>query len=164
MFLLIHKKSSEGFTFIELIVVISVIAILSIVGIASFVNYNRLQTVNSAANNLATMLSLAKSRASNQVKPSQCASVPTCVLNGYQVVILSSTSYELDAVSSIGKYPASTVNLPPNVSITNPIQLPTTIFFNVITGGVSPSSGITISVTGYGYTSNITVDPSGNIR
>src|SRR3990167_1262351 len=63
-------KNKKGFTLIELLVAFVVIAVLSTIGIASFVSYSRSQALTQATNDLATTLTVARSRAQAQVKPS----------------------------------------------------------------------------------------------
>lgn len=174
--------NQRGFTIIELVVVFSIIAVLSIIGVAAFVNYSRVQTVESAASNLSSFFVVAKSRASAQVKPTSQA--PLCdsskVLNGYKVIICQTStsdvlcsdpnSYVLavvcsdPAVSSNSSNPSYKIDskiLPKNVTF-SPSPTSTIIFFPVISSGVA-GPGI-ISLSGYGFTKTITVDSVGGIQ
>ncbi len=150
-----------GFTLIELIVVFSVIAILSTIGIASFVNYSRSQSIQTSASNLTLILDLAKSRASSQVKPSQCLGS----LNGYQVDILSVTTYSLSVLCP-EVHLIQTATLPDNGNIKFNLALgqttTTSIFFPVITSGVRGAGNIVL--TGYNQSRWVCIDPSGIIK
>lgn len=159
------KLDQSGFTIIELIVVFSIIAILSVIGVASFVNYSRIQALESAASNLVSALGVAKSRAISQVKPT--ATIPQCdnntTLNGYEVVLnTSANSYVLNVVCSNFHYPVfPTVFLPKNITF-SPSPTSTTFFFPIISSGVQGSG--TISLSGYGNLETITVNSIGAIE
>lgn len=163
------KNSSAGFTLIELIVVFAIIAALSTLGVASFVSYSRTQALNSAVNDLVSILNLAKSRAQSQVKPS-CAGpldgyeIRLCGVSGSPTTCINTidADYELDARcnGSVVSPPISTGKLSQNVSF-DPSTTTTSIFFSVLTGGVQGFG--TIAMTGYSQTKNIVIDQSGNI-
>lgn len=163
----------SGFTLIEVIVVFSIIAVLSVIGVASFVNYSRVQTVESAASDLSSFLLVAKSKAISQVKPtsqvSQCDT--NAILNGYKVVLCPTSSsdilcnapntYVIGVVCSNVSYKMQTGTLPKNV-IYNPSPTSTSFFFPIISSGVKGSG--TISLSGYGFVKTITVDSVGGIQ
>ncbi len=157
----IQQFSNKGFTLLELIIVFSVISILSTIGIASFVNYSRAQSFQTASASLASTLSLAKSHANSQVKPSQCANE---ALSGYRVDILSNTTYSLSAVC-LGTYLIQTTTLPDNGNIkfnfASGQTTTTSIFFPIITSGVYGAGNIVL--TGHGQAKTITVNPQGII-
>lgn len=151
-------KPQEGFTLIELMVVLSVTAILSTLGIAGFTTYSQIQALQSATNDVATILSLAKSRAQSQVKPSAlCDSFNT--LDGYRVEISEPKSYTLylrcsgidKEISEEAKVLAGNINFGSSVSFFFPIQ----------TGGVQTAGQVVIS--GYGRSKTITVSLVGGI-
>lgn len=161
---MISKFSQKGFTLIELIVVFSIIAILSVIGVAAFVNYSRVQTLESASSDLVSALLVAKSRALSQVKPTSQA--PQCdsssVLNGYNVVLnVSSNSYVLNVVCSNFTYAITTNTLPKNVTF-SPSPTSTILFFPIISSGVQGYG--TIYLSAYGSTKTITVDPTGVVE
>ena len=152
------KRNLRGFTIIEIIVVFAVIAVLSTIGVASFVNYNRIQTLQTAAADFTSTLNLAKSRSLSQVKPAECASQ---VLDGYRVNIsLSSNSYTLETICSGFSYRIQSRNLPQNVTFQS--SQPTSFFFPVIAGGVSGAG--TVVLSSFGQTKSITVDEIGGIK
>jgi len=158
-----NKRFSEGFTFIELIIVLSVTAIISVIGIVSFVSYNQTQSLNTAAEDIVSMFNLAKSRAASGVKPSTApCSVET--LNGYQISIsIVNKTYRLDAVCSSGTSLILTSTLPntDQISFSNPTDM--TFFYAVLTGGFTKSND-TIDLTGFNKSKTITIDSLGNAR
>lgn len=159
------NHSQKGFTFIELLVVISIIAILSTIGIASFVDYSRVQTMSNAVQDVTTMLQNAKASAESQLKPvdNVCTGAP---LTGYKVVI-TTVARQYYIVPECGG------NEDGNVKITK--TLPDTIsfssgsgyiLFNTITGNVTSSFSFPISisfVSTSSYTKTIIVDKEGRI-
>ena len=152
---------SSGFTLIELIIVFTVISILSTIGIASFVDYSRSQSLQSAASDLASTLNSAKSRATSQVKPSQCLGA----LNGYQVDILSDRTYSLSAYCPEARL-IQTITLPDNGNIKFDLGLgqttTTSVFFPIIKGGIQGAGDM--ALTAYGQTKTVTIDNVGNIK
>lgn len=149
----------NGFTLIELIVVTVLIGILSAVGTAGLIDYTRTAKLNAAANELATTLNTAKSNALSQVKdPTLCAE-PN-VLNGYKVVIINSTTYNLNMVCSETDINIGTKSLPDNITFTS--STPASFLFPVLTGGVIGAG--TVQLSGFGQTKTVIVDSAGNIR
>ncbi len=165
-------KFQKGFTLIETIVVFAVISILSTVAIASFVDYNRNQNTQTAYSELSATLALARSRASSQVKPQQCAS--PLILNGYDVILsISDNTYKLRAICSGTPYDIKSASLPKNVVFDGDLTKTTStlFYFSVITNGVtftSPNAAsASISIYLIGNENNprtITVDKNGTIR
>lgn len=168
----LYFRNRPGFTLIELLFVFSVFGVLSTVGIASYVSYSRTQELNSSAFSVVTMLNFAKSRASSQVKPSQCNNQ---TLQGYKVSICGLSSspcdesgvYKLSVVCGGSEYILQTqlLDTRPQVKIafsTDPTKTSSTSFlFKTLTGGVDGTGQITL--TGYGREKNIQVDSLGNI-
>lgn len=151
---------NSGFTIIELIVVISVIAILAVIGIAAFVNYGRVQALETAASQIVSYLNLAKSRSISQVKPQSCVNQ---TLNGYKVVLtFSSQNYELDVVCSGFSYKIEGKTLPRNITFDAVNTTSTSFFFPVIVSGVEGAGRIVIQ--GYEKSKTITVDSVGGIK
>jgi len=167
--LISHLSSREGFTLIELIVVISVAAVVSVIGIAAFVSYNQTQSLNTTAADIANMFSVAKSRAASGVKPSTCSGsldgyeIRLCGLSGSTCINSTSANYELDVRCNglVAPPPMLTGKFPTN--ITFDISTSSRIFsFAVLTGGFSQAG--TIVLTGFGKSKSITVDSLGNAR
>lgn len=151
-----HKL--RGFTLIELMVVLSVMAFLGTLGIAGFTTYNQIQILQSATNDVAAVLNLAKSRAQSQVKPfALCSSSET--LAGYKVEILAPKNYTLYLRCSGNdrKVEEEAKALPSNVSFKASISF----FFPIQTGGVQAAGQIIIS--GYGHNKTVTVNSLGGV-
>lgn len=150
----VTKRSPAGFTLIELIVAFTIIAILSVISVASYVSFSRNQAVDNEANQLISVLNLAKSKAQSQVKPSSCTTSlgPTNqALSEYRVLIepIPNNRYSLVAVCA-----GSLISIPIEGSsniyhkFPSPITVSATnytISFNVLSGVVAPS---TITLTG----------------
>ena len=159
------KKLSSlgGFTLIELLVVITVIGILFGIGIAQYMNFNRAQILEQAAQDLKNNFRLAQTKASNGEKPLEgCNS-----LNGYRVKFTSDNpdNYTLvavcngeDVLNSEVKY-----NLPSVVKFS---PLPSPILFKVLDQGTDLSSDLTINLvfTGTSLQKSVKVGQNGKIE
>lgn len=153
-------RNSRGFTLLEIVIVFAVIAILSAIGIAAFVSYSRVQSLQTSASTLSSTLSLARSRAISQAKPTDCGSQ---ILNGYKVVLnTAANSYELDAICSNFSYVIQTQKLPVNITFDAVKTTSTSFYFPVIVNGVIGSG--TIYLNGYGNSKTIVVDSTGDIK
>lgn len=160
------KRRSRGFTLIELLVVFSIIAILSSVSVASFVSYSRSQELKSAASDVSTLLSQAKSRAQSQVKPDVCG---TSQLEGYEVRICGLTGSSCSEVNSYALYvrcgttqeEISSQSLPDSLEFSQEDTTSTSYFFRVLHQGVSVPG--TVAITGYGQTVDVSVTSTGTI-
>ena len=156
-----------GFTLIEIVIVLAFVSIISTIGIAGYVQYSRVQKLNAASLDFATVLQTAKSRALSQVKVGggSCGQQAS-ILDGYRIVISSdSTTHSLQAMCKVNQDVASTEDttvtqtkkLPSNITFSLPGSASSaTIFFNVLTGLVTVTVGITnINIdSGYAITLN----------
>ena len=158
------SNRTKGFTLIELVVVFSVIAVLSSIGIASFVESSRNATLQSAVNEVTSILNIAKSRALSQTKPTDlvCGITSVDSLSGYRVNI-NTTKPNISLVAVCGITPDSIQGY--QYSLPDGITLPVgndSYFFPVLTHGVDHSGLIIIK--GYGNKqTTITVNKSGVI-
>lgn len=159
--LISHLSSRDGFTLIELIVVLSVAAVISVIGIAAFVSYNQTQSLNTTAADIANMFSVAKSRAASGVKPTTGPCF-TQTLDGYRISITIPRTYKLDAVCPSGISNILTSTLPNNITFDSIQTTPLAYMYPVLTGGFS--GGGTIVLSGFGKSKSITVDSLGNVK
>lgn len=161
----IKLEEKRGFTLIELLVVISVLAILGAFGFAALVNYDRQQTLKTAARDLRTNLRLAQSKAIVQEKPTACT--VNELLSMYRVRLVSNMTYKIIARCSSGtawvELDIKTLTLPINITITQPATFPSDLDFLVSTGALSGST-TTIILSGFGSTEPIIVNQNGVIQ
>lgn len=151
----------KGFTLLELIIVTAIIGIMAAIGSNTFSSYSRTAKLNAAANDLTLTLNVAKQNSLSQVKNSSlCAS--TDILNGYKVVIINSTTYNLNMVCSGIDINISTKSLPANITFSSPT--PASFFFPVLKGGATITGSPTITLTGFGQTKSVTVTNAGVIK
>ena len=152
----------KGFTLIELMVVISITAILGALGIAGFSSYSQAQVIQTATNEVTTMLNLAKSRSQSQIKLGSACDSDLKILKGYSVDI-SGNSYTLTSHCLIGMSELTSIiqskTLPRNVSFTSSTS--PSFFFPVQKGGVEPAGQIVIASGG--NTKTISMDSLGGI-
>lgn len=171
-------RKENGFTLIELIVVFSIMSILALIGIAGFVNYSRVQALNSAVADIKTMLSSARSYTGSQVS-TQCAAGQQ--FGGYQVRFCTTYSggnkqscgqctagvdYELDVIcNNTVSFPSvQTKKFPPGVRVNaNVCQ---SFQFNPISSSVTGAGNFTVqfNITGYVKSQTISVTSSGLIQ
>lgn len=159
------KKDQRGFTFIELLIVISLISFLSIIGIAAFVTYSNVQAFNSGVSDVVSMLNIAKSRAQSQVAQPTAAVCGTNnnSIRGYGVRFAGRLTYDLRAICDDDLYhvvPGTAKDLT-TYGLTHNHNVQYIVRFNGLTGNVISTSPIII--TGFGMTRTITIDSSGNI-
>lgn len=159
----------KGFTLTELLVAITIMAILSSVGIASFVSYSRTQELNSATQDVVTMLQLAKASANSQIKPSSCTPGS---LKAYKVFTSSSdNNFFSEPVCDDDPNPncdtigdtasKKTQELSANISFSSN----NCILFRTITGDVSfTSSSIVLRHSQLASTKTITITVDGRIH
>lgn len=158
------SKVKNGFTLIELMVVVTVIAVVSTVTVASFVSYSKQSALKQASLDVVSVLRDAKYRTQAQIKPLACGGI----LQGYRVDICGLTSstcptvdtYTLTLVCSSGNSTLVTKKLPSNIHFSNTGTTSVSYLFKVLTNGVI-GAGV-IAVSGYGSdTGTVTVGSGG---
>jgi len=150
----------KGFTLIELMVTISIAAVLGTLSIAGFNTFNQSQMLRTSADDVVTMLNLAKSRAQSQIKiGASCASNP---LEGYRVDIsIAGGSYTLSSVCGTPNS-LQAKSLPQNIEFDS--ASPASFFFPVLSGGTSlGASGQIVISNSAGGIRTITVKPLGGV-
>ncbi|OGH07958.1 MAG: hypothetical protein A2W22_06850 [Candidatus Levybacteria bacterium RBG_16_35_11] len=161
-------KNRNGFTLVELIIVITIIAILSSIGIASFVESSRNASLQTVQDKVESMINVAKSRSLSQTTP-----VADCngSLQGYGVLFSSNKEICLYAVCTEGLISSNppldcqntveTYNLPNEISIQNP-PLPGPFYFPILSNSIEGLNSPTqVIIEGFGKEKSITVNPSG---
>lgn len=160
------RSTKAAFTLIEILVVVSVMAILSSVGFASYINFNRSQIVNQAAQKIIEDLRLAQSLAANNQKPEEECET----LNGYSFIInKNNKSYRIVANCS-PKYEGEAVKtglIPSNliISYAGYSGEENTISFRVLDRAVSANS-LEITVSGFNgnYNRTVLIGSGGTIK
>jgi prepilin-type N-terminal cleavage/methylation domain-containing protein len=165
----VHAFGKQGFTLIELIVVITVIVILSSIGMVAFVSYAHTQALDQATNDLLNSLNTAKALSLSQLKTlSKNGQSHACLssenLVGYGISInTSNNTYSLYMTcSSSGDFntDAWKTTLVNNITFNSSSTNISSVFFPVLTGGiVTKGSGNadTIVLTSYSMTKTISI-------
>ena len=152
------KKLSQGFTLVELIVVIVIISIITGSAIAAYSTYANFKASDSETKQLIDTLELAKKKASTNDLSTPCdandPNNPNMTFTGFQVVI-NSQKYDLilHCVDSGGDQDITKIitthMLPTKITITSPT--PKTIEFKPLVAG--PSMSDTNNITIYNSSS-----------
>lgn len=137
-------KKREGFTLIEILVVISIAGLLVTMGIASYMEFNRRQILDQASKTILNDLRYIQSRASVGDKgPTDTCSSP---LTGWYFEVVDSNHYEL--YGNCGSdFSLKSTALPTNLSFVSPVAGTKILFKPLGLGvdlGVNPSMTITI--------------------
>lgn len=157
------RKKLGGLTLIELIIVTAVIGIMAAIGSSTFLSYSRTQKLQTAANDLVTVLNVAKSNSFSQLISFPTTNCLNKRLDGYEVIITIPSSYKINVVCSgvtVDRYQVLAKSLPNNIEF-DPISQ-TFFFFPVLTGGVIGSG--TVQLSGFGQTRSVTVTNAGVIK
>lgn len=154
---------TNGFTVIEILVVISVMGILTVLGITSFSRYNDAQIVLSAAHDVESVLNQAKSRALSQVKETPPCNNSALIKYEVQMVLVPppANKYRLRIHCALGDTDIYERILPRDITFksgTTP-----SFSFPILTGGVAAAGQVVIGPA-VGPTKRIVVDSFGGIK
>ncbi|MCH7641075.1 hypothetical protein IID22_02690 [Patescibacteria group bacterium] len=164
-----YPLPTQGFSIIELVVVIGTMALLFSLGYANYRDFQRRQQLDSVINEFKTDLRLAQQLALTGNKPTGCTT-----LEGYRIRRDGDKSYKILAYcgspvtcSVDPDYCVKDVNLPSNISIGTFAPSPGNRFmFQVLARGVDRDGETTITFTQdvTGDTRSVIVTPSGEIK
>jgi prepilin-type N-terminal cleavage/methylation domain-containing protein len=131
-------NKQEGYTLIEVLVVMIIMGIILIFGFSSFTQFNQRQAVKSAAAQVVNDLYYAQSQASTGKKPPGCTK-----LDGYSIALPGggpSDKYNISAecVDDNGVYEPCT-----DPECVKQITLPGNIVLQIIPGGPGPEPKVT---------------------
>jgi len=145
-------SQKNGYTIIEILIVIATLTIIFSVGFASFRSAQKRQELTSAVNLVKTDLRRVQELAlSNRTKPASCS-----VLKGYKLKYVNSKSYKTAAYCNSGAsttdidLPNSTVDWSGTYPNANFQSNFTEVTFLTLGRGVEVNKTITLSVSGVG--------------
>lgn len=159
-------RISQGFTLIELVIVMTIIAIISTMSLASLADYSRSQTVKQATLDVQSLMRQAKSYSQSQVKPQSCGA---STLNGYRVdicglagsVCASANTYQLSVLCGSVATVQVTKTLPQNASFQQSGTTSVSYLFPLFNGSVNGAGSVVI--VGFNRTNTVTVSTQGII-
>lgn len=158
------KKTSFGFTLVEVLVTLTIMGVIFGLGIANYGKFNQSRQLDKATQDLITNLRVAQSRANNGenncTDPGLSTCSSPCVLDGYRFS-LASDRYTYYAECEKGdKKGLTTV-----IVLTNGITVGSNSFlFKVL--GLGTDTGevsVTLQMNGDTSTKTVKISPSGNI-
>ena len=155
-----EKKSSAGFTFIELTIVIAIMVIMATFGFLNIISYKNRQDLNSASQEIVAVLRNAQDRSLSQEGGSRWGV-------HFENPISGSDFYNLFKGSSFATGIVNSQSvLPSNVQFDNPASgSSANIVFSPITGLPDAAATIKISLVGNSTVSvTITVSSNGKIQ
>ncbi len=162
-----RSMKRNGFTFVELLVVITIIILLSGMGLAAYFRFSQRQAAMNDARNFATTLRRVQAMAKNLVYPESCVSE----LTDYQVYVdcltYDENCHEISALASCknaGGLPI-TVNVINKERILSKASFSTgfNITFAAGTGSIDPIGEFPINNSNDPYTVVMKTDENGNI-
>lgn len=157
-------NQKNGYTLVEILVVISVLGFLFATGFANYREFSRRQVLSNASKKIQGDIRLAQSMAFQGRIPSSANCMAPNYLHGYNFTILSSNHYEIRAACSGGNATSAEadVYLPTGVSIASPFPVPNPILFKVLGEGTNiEPAGTSIILSQSGTSSTVTISISG---
>ena len=150
----------NGFTLVELMIVVSIIGILSTAGILSYLSFSRKQLLVQSAEMVRQDLLLAQSLAINNQKPSTNCDT----LISYVFRVLNSCNYQIESScsksSGMVNTPIKQASLPKNVTISGL----TAVEFKILRQGVVFTGGNTLTLSSsFGGQKVITINAGGAV-
>lgn len=169
------KKTAQGYTLIELLIVMVLIGILVTIGLTTFQSYAQQQSLISVVRMIQTDLRLTQGLAVAGNKPSQCVNQanpndPNYTLNSYSLLVTSSSSYSVEANCIVGGANSvviiKSVSIPAGITITNPFPNP--VVFKTLSQGTNiqaaSSAIIFIRQASTGNIKSITIGSNGDVK
>ncbi len=156
---------ASGYTLIEILVVLTVIGILFGAGFVGYRDFSRRQALAGAVKMVQGDLRVAQQSALSGIKPTGAPCAGAQTLSGYYFRVVSTSRYQIQAFCSGGSITTNDVNLPPNITISNPSPNP--ILFKILGMGTDIAPGGTSIRVTQGSTGNyidITIGSGGDIK
>lgn len=148
-----RNVSPTGFTLIEMLIVIMIFTLITTGAVVTYRNFSRRQQVLQSAKVVQELMRFAQKKARVGEKPSSCA-----ILNGYRVTAGNgATEVVLTADCTNNDYIVTRGSLIGSAHMSNAVSMT----FKVISGGVSGSGAVDISLGSYTY--EFTVSRAGEI-
>lgn len=160
----LSNQKSNGFTIIELVLVMAILSIIAGSSFVGFSQYNKTLKLNAEAENLKTNLNEAKSSALSGFI-NNCNN-PGKSLYGYQLSIKNASQYSISEVCAVAGVPQTPIeltnkifNLQSGITFT---AVGTSVTFLAVTG--IPVGAQTFTLTSGSRFLPVSVDPSGVIK
>ncbi len=158
-----REKFRDGYTLIELMVVMAIVGILFTIGYTNFQDYSRQQTLLSVVRTLQTDINSTREFAIAGNKPNGCNGL----LNGYQFNVISSSTYVISANCT----PNNNIEIK-QISVAQGVILtpsnPNPVIFKSVAGGTNIQTGanatIIITQTLSGNSKSIIIGANGNVK
>jgi prepilin-type N-terminal cleavage/methylation domain-containing protein len=155
------KWKQNGYTLIEILVVLTIIGLLFNFGYVSFRDFSRRQAVAGAAKTIQGDLRLAQENATSGQKPSGC----NTTLDSYGFNVQSSSRYTIEANCAATPPIVKDVTLASGIAISNPSPNP--LQFKILGQGTNIGDTdwtLTLTQAGTGNTATVTVTSGGEIK